>query len=114
MFPEAPGIEVRSGGGRRGEAEDGEAAGDEEVGDLVEGEVAAGAVPVPDAVVQAQDGAGEQAWVGFGDRALFHRAGEEGGPGELEVARARAGDLAGLFLAWAGAVHGQQRLLGDQ
>src|SRR5256885_1532633 len=74
-------------GGRRREPENGEAARDEEVGDLLEREVAAGAVPVPDAVVQAQDGAGEQARVGLGDRPLFHGAREERRPGELEIAR---------------------------
>ena len=57
------------------------------------------AVPVPDAVVEAEDRAREQAGIGLGDRALLHAAGEEGGPGELEVAHLRARELARLLLA---------------
>src|SRR4051794_18279865 len=88
-----------SGGGgcRCRQAEDGEAAGDEELGDLVQLEVAAGAVPVPDAVVQAEHGAREQPGVCLRDGTLGHGTGEEGGPGEFEVAGPRAGALARLF-----------------
>src|SRR5579871_2302113 len=69
----------------------------EEVGYLVEPHGAARPVPVPHTVVEAEDGACEQASVGLRDVALLHPAHEERGPGELEVARARAGQGAGLL-----------------
>ena len=47
-----------------------------------------GPVPVPDALVQPENRVREQARVGLRDGALLHAAGEERGPGELDVAHA--------------------------
>src|SRR6187431_1146490 len=57
-----------------GQAGDREAATDEELANLLEGQAAARAVPVPDAVVEPEDGARQQTWIGLRDRALFHPA----------------------------------------
>src|SRR5215213_6747152 len=98
----------------RRDAQDRQAAADEELAHLVEGEVAARPVPVPDAVVQAEHGARQQARIGLRDRALLHAAGEERRPRELQVTRPGPSALPGLLLARGRAMDGQQRLLGDQ
>ena len=86
----------------------------EELADVVQRQGAARPVPMPDALVQPENRVGEQAWVGLRDGALLHAAGEERGPGELDVAHARAGDPSCLLLARRLARHGDHALLGDQ
>ena len=52
--------------------------------------------------------------IGLRDRALLHPARQERGPGELEVAHARARELPRLLLARRRAVQADERLLGDE
>src|SRR4051794_22831552 len=100
---------------RERDAGDGQTTSDEELADRFDREVAAArAVPMPDAVVEAEDRAGEHARVCLRDRALLHAAGEEGGPGELEVAHLRACELTRLLFAGRRAMEAGERLLGDQ
>src|SRR5437868_12202280 len=66
----------------RRQAEHRETAAHVEVADILERERPARAIPVPDAVVEAEDGASQQARVGLGNDALLHAAREEGRPGE--------------------------------
>src|SRR5436189_6423291 len=72
-------------------AEDRKLAAHEEPPDVLECERPVGAIPVPDAVVDAEDRSCQEEWVGLGNEALLHPTGEECPPHELEVAHARAG-----------------------
>ena len=100
---------------RRGQAGDREAAPDEEVADLgrARGRRAGGTSATrccrgPRMARASRRGSASR------DRALLHPARQERGPGELEVAHARARELPRLLLARRRAVHADQRLLGDE
>ncbi len=56
----------------------------------------------------------EQAWIGLGDDTLLHSAGEERGPGELDVTHARTSHPPCLLLAWRFARDGDHAFLGDE
>ena len=73
-----------------------------------------GAVPVPDAVVEAEHRAGEHPGIALRDRALAHRVSEEARPGQLERARLLATRDASLFFAMRGALAAQESLLGNE
>ena len=65
------------------------------------------------AVVEAEHRAGQQPRVALRQQPLLHAAGEERAPGELELARQRAGARAGRLLARQRALHADAPELGD-
>jgi hypothetical protein len=69
---------------------------------------------VPDAVVEPDQRAGQQAWIGLRQDALLHPAYEERRPCELEISNSRARECAYLLLARGRPADAEQPLLGDE
>src|SRR5206468_11028712 len=82
--------------------------------DVRERERAAGAVPRPDAVVEAEQRTCEEQWVGRRQRLLLHAAHEKGRPGSLVVAPACADVLACGLRARRPAAGVEPPLLGEE
>src|SRR6476659_6727465 len=93
---------------------DGEHPGGEEFGNRRQQQRVVRAVPVPDAVVEAENRAREHPGVALRDRALPHRVLEESSPGDLERARLIATDHTRLLFALRAALFAQQGLFGNE
>ena len=100
--------------GARRDAGDRQHASAEELGDGRQEQGLVRAVPVPDAVVQPEQGPRQHPGVALRDRALVHRVGEEARPGDLERARLLAAREASLLFTVRGALAAEEHLLGDE